>query len=63
MRSPSEPKSWHHSHLGTLYMDIFQAKGKDTGCHPLADTIMGCSAALSSFCIQPIAAECFVEGQ
>lgn len=56
-------QSWHHLHLGTSYMAIMQAKRKHMGCHPLKDTIMGCSATLSNFCIKPIAAECFVKGQ
>lgn len=50
-----EPNRWHHSHLGMLRMDAFQAKGKDTGLHALEDINVGCTSSLSSSCIQPAA--------
>lgn len=62
-----EPNRWHRSQLGMLHMDIFQAKWKDTGSHPLEDINVGCTSSLSSSCIQPVTAECaaeyFVKGQ
>lgn len=62
-----EPNRWHPSHLGMLHMDIFPAKGKDVGWHPLEHINVGCTSSPSSSYTQPITADCaaeyFVKGQ